>query len=235
MIRLLAILLLLSAAGWRAHSEVFLLAPWQNRGQKAGDGLFETLPGIGERPLYREAVTVNGVSLDLTVYRCDAAREELLRYLALHFPKENLLISGETIRAVAKLANGQIERWLLIGAGLGKPVTVFRMTTPEKLPLNPAWPRELPALPPGAKPLQVIRLSRSGGVYGFFSRAGANPEELLRQTSHQLETAGWIPIGRESSPSINGRGDLFVSTARRRIAWATYGPEGSGSFFSKPY
>ena len=63
----------------------------------------------------------------------------------------------------------------------------------------------------------------------------AEPAELLRSTAAGLRAAGWIPAAGEAAPEIGGRGDLFLDTANRRIAWVNFAPGGIGSFYVGTY
>ena len=50
-----------------------------------------------------------------------------------------------------------------------------------------------------------------------------------------VPAAQTIPAAGEAAPEIGGRGDLFLDTANRRIAWVNFAPGGIGSFYVGTY
>ncbi len=229
----LLLLLLLTSA---LRAEVFTLRPHRNgAGNGAVAEISELLPGAEQRGEHREMLRFNGLRLEMTVSRILTPFDELARLLAGQLKPEELTRSGGTLRVNHPLGDGRVERYLLIDSGPGKPVTAFRVVTPEKLPKPPHWPSGLPRLPLGAEPVQVIEFGRTGNLYGSFRAASGEPEELLRSTAAELRATGWTPAAGEASPEIDGRGDLFLDTANRRIAWVSFAPGGIGSFYVGTY
>ncbi len=201
------------------HAEVFTLWPWKPGANEQVHRRLESLPGLSQEPLLTEELEINGVTLTLETFRADGDSGEILRFLKNAFSAGNLQIGNDTIRLAYKLPGGWIDRWLLIGSEEGKPVTVFRISAPEKLPQT-VWPQELPPLPAGAVPVQVIRFVRRGGWYGSFENAPENPAGNLRQTASILQSEGWLAAANESS--LGGSGDLFLLPGGRGIAWVCY-------------
>lgn len=227
-------LALLLAPGLRA--EVFTLRPLRDGGNGGrAAGFDELVPGVEQRGEHRESLLFNGLRLEMTVSRISTPFDELVRHLSVQLKPEELIRSGGTLRVSRPLGGGRMERYLLIDSGPGKPVTAFRVVTPEKLPKPPRWPSGLPRLPVGAEPVQVIEFCRTGNLYGSFRAASGEPAELLRSTAAGLRAAGWIPAAGEAAPEISGRGDLFLDTANRRIAWVNFAPGGIGSFYVGTY
>lgn len=212
-------LLLCFAGALPLCGEVFTLWPWKPSGNAELRQRLESLPGMSSEPLYTEELEINGRSLVLEAYRADAEFAELLRMLAARFPAESLQFGGDTIRLTFRLPDGRIDRWLLIDSGAGKPVTVFRVSAPEKLP-EPVWPEALPPLPPGATPSQVVHFSDRGAWYGAFENAPDDPAGNLRAVEARLRSEGWIAAGNESASG--GSGDLFLKPDGRGIAWVCF-------------
>ena len=227
-------LLLLLCSGLRA--EVFTLRPPRNGTKGEGvAGFSELIPGVEQRGEHRETLLFNGLRVEMTVSQISTAFDELVRLLAGRLKPDELIRSGGTLRVIRPLGGGRVERSLLIDSGPGRPVTAFRVITPEKLPTPPRWPSGLPRLPVGAEPVQVLEFGRTGNLYGSFRSATGDPAELLRSTTAELRAAGWVPAAGEASPEIGGRGDLFVDAANRRIAWVSFAPGGIGSFYVGSY
>ncbi len=229
--RLLAAIAVFVAA-FAADAEVFTLWPW--RGSGGVQARLEGIPGISTEPLYKEKLTVNGVPLELEVYAIDFDFSALEAWLKARLRPENLFREGDTIRVTYRLADNYLDRWLLIGSGPGKPVACFRISAPEKLPEPAGWPGELPPLPDGATPVQVIHLEGRDGWYGSFSGGSGEPEWQLRSTADRLKNEGWSAVGDEARPSIGGTGDLFLRARPRTLLWVIFNKNG-GSFYSRPY
>ena len=201
------------------HGEVFTLWPWKPSADEEVRRKLETLPGLSPEPLFTEKLLLNGVELTLETYRAEGDFSGLVRFLTSSFPPENLQMMGDTVRLTYLLADGRLDRWLLIYSGDDKPVTVFRITAPSELPA-PEWPSELPSLPPGATPIQVIHFPGSGGWYGSFENAPEDPAGNLRRTEAELQRDNWSAASHESS--FDGNGDLYLLPGGRGVAWVCY-------------
>ncbi len=212
-------------------AEVFTLWPWKRT--EAGSGVrteLAALPGIAEKPLLREPVVVNGIRMELEVTRSTAGMTELLEFLSARLHPENLETRGNTLRVTFPADAGWLERWLLIDAGAGEPVTIFRLRSPEELP-RATWPEQLPPFPPGATPLQTIQFPNRNGWYGAFTGANGSPEQLLRETSAKLTAAGWQAAAGEADYRVRGTGEIFLRERPRSLLWVVFDAAGNGSFF----
>lgn len=215
------------------RGEVFELWPWKGGGVPSGSSRTGELPGR-LTPLYVENAEVNGVPLKIEVSALDTDFTSLLAWLVRAFRPENLRVGSDAIRVAYQVGGNQVERWLLVNGGPGKPVTVIVIVAPEKLP-PPEWPPELPALPPGATPGQVIRFPGKKAVYGSFRNAGGDPSLSSKELAAGLEVAGWRSVGGEAGQPDGGRGGIFLHDKPRRVLWAGYGSDGNAVFFSRPY
>lgn len=217
-----------------AEGEVFLLWPWKGSGDADPQIRMAGIPGISSAPLYSEKLTVNGVQLELEAFAVNLGFAELEGWLKARLRPENLSRVGDTIRVTFRLPDHFLERWLLIDSGPDKPVSAFRIAAPEKLPAASDWPPELPPLPAGATPVQVIHLEGRDGWYGAFSGGSAEPEQGLRTVSDRLRNEGWTAVGNEARPSIGGTGDLFLRARPRTLLWVSFTRDG-GAFYARPY
>ena len=211
MSRMLLLLILIAGPLLPLRGEVFMLWPWKGGGTASGESLAGQLPGIG-RMLHAL----------------------LLSWLAKMFRPENLQSAGGSVKVAYKVGR-QVERWLLVDGGPGKPVTLFLIVAPEKLPEAKEWPEELPELPAGAVPVQVVSFPGRKAVYGSFRNAGSEPSNLFRSLSAALKLAGWKSLGNEAEQPDGGTGGIFLGQNPRRILWANYGSNGSGIYYSRPY
>ena len=184
--------------------------------------------------LHAEKMRVNGVDLQLKISAVNADFPLLLSWLAKMFRPENLQSAGGSVKVAYKVGR-QVERWLLVDGGPGKPVTLFLIVAPEKLPEAKEWPEELPELPAGAVPVQVVSFPGRKAVYGSFRNAGSEPSNLFRSLSAALKLAGWKSLGNEAEQPDGGTGGIFLGQNPRRILWANYGSNGSGIYYSRPY
>ncbi len=233
MSRILLLLILIAGPLLPLRGEVFMLWPWKGGGTASGESLAGQLPGIG-RMLHAEKMRVNGVDLQLKISAVNADFPLLLSWLAKMFRPENLQSAGGSVKVAYKVGR-QVERWLLVDGGPGKPVTLFLIVAPEKLPETKEWPEELPELPAGAVPVQVVSFPGRKAVYGSFRNAGSEPSNLFRSLSAALKLAGWKSLGNEAEQPDGGTGGIFLGQNPRRILWANYGSNGSGIYYSRPY
>ncbi len=217
------------------HAEVFDLWPWKSNGDApAGASRIGELPGTATQ-LHTEEMQVNGETLEMKVSSLDIDFATLAAILAKRFPAGSIRAGDDAIRIAYLLREGTVERWLLVDGGIGKPVTLFVIVAPEKLPPPPAWPVELPPLPSGAQANQIVRFPARQAVYGSFREAGDKPEELAQDLTGSLRTAGWRALGEEAGHSGDGNGGIFLHDRPRRILWASFGANGNGVFYSRPY
>ena len=232
-----AILLgVLAASACVLRAEVFLLRPLGSRGDGGSRAsalpLAAALPGLeNASPLFREPLKVNGRSFTLELFRSSADFDEMRRFLrsrGVHFAE-----SGDTLRCAAKLPDGSLERLLVVRSPGRGPATVFRIAGPPGIPPVPSWPQELPSLPPGVRPVQVIELLKSGSVYGIFENAGSDGRAAFRSVDSFLRARGWLPAGNEGSPLIGGSGDMYFNRREKRIVWVTFDDDGRGAFYSR--
>lgn len=214
--------------------EVFTLWPWKGGGTVSGGSLADRIPELG-RVLHTERMKVNGIDLELTVSAVNTDFGTLTEFLLRTFQPENLKFSGDTIRVTYRIGENSVERWLMVDGGPGKPVTFFKIAAPEKLPAVTEWPVELPELPPGAVPEQIIYFPDRKAVYGSFRNSGRDPASLLRTVSDQLTLLGWTPLGREAETVSGGSGEIFIRSDQRRILWINYGENGVGAAYARPY
>ena len=179
----------------------------------AAAGFDELVPGVEQRGEHRESLLFNGLRLEMTVSRISTPFDELVRHLSVQLKPEELIRSGGTLRVSRPLGGGRMERYLLIDSGPGKPVTAFRVVTPEKLPKPPRWPSGLPRLPVGAEPVQVIEFCRTGNLYVSFRAASGEPAELLRSTAAGCGRQAGFPRG-ERPRRRSAAGEISSSTPR---------------------
>ena len=216
------------------RSEVFLLRPLPASGADKASPLplAPALPGLeNASPLLREPVRINGKAFTLELFRSGAAFDEMRAFLLKKGVR--FAASGDTLRCTARLPGGSLERLLIVRSpGMG-PVTVFRIAGPPGIPPVGSWPRDLPDLPPGAKPLQVMELSKSSSVYGVFEDVPQDAGSAFRAVDTSLRAQGWLPAGNEGSPLIGGNGDIYFSRKANRILWVTFDGGGRGAFYSR--
>ena len=216
------------------RSEVFLLRPFSGSGAGKASSLplAPSLPGLENAPpLLREPVRINGKAFTLELFRSGSNFDEMRTFLLKKGVR--FAASGDTLRCTARLPEGTLERLLIVRSpGLG-PVTVFRIAGSPGIPPAGVWPRDLPDLPPGAKPLQVIELRKSNSVYGVFEGVPQDPRDAFRAVDPSLRARGWLPAGNEGSPLIGGSGDIYFSRKENRILWVTFDSDGRGAFYSR--
>ena len=230
------LLAVLAASACVLRAEVFLLRPLGVRGEGGSHAaalpLAVTLPGLeNASPLFREPLKVNGRGFMLELFRSSADFDEMRRFLQSRGAR--FAESGDTLRCAAKLPDGSVERLLIVRSPGFGPVTVFRIAGPPGIPPVPSWPQELPALPPGARPVQVIELLKSGSVYGIFENAGTDGASVFRSVDSSLRARNWLPAGNEGSPLIGGSGDMYFNRRENRIVWVTFDDAGRGAFYSR--
>lgn len=216
------------------RAEVFTLWPYSGGGSVLSSKV-DSIPGIDREILLIEPMIVNGVRLKLEVRRIDSTFDNLILFLKENFDPKELRAAGDTIRVAYKTGEKQVERWLIVNSGDGKPLTMFCITSPLKLPGPGEWPASLPPLPVGAKAVQVVEFPGRKAVYGSFENSGNSPEQLLRNTSDFLRSRGWQAAGNEADPSIQGNGDLFLRANPRELMWVSYGAAGNGAYYTRPY
>ena len=158
------------------RAEVFTLWPYSSGGSVLSSKV--------------EPMIVNGVRLKLEVRRIDSTFDNLILFLKGNFDPKELRAAGDTIRVAYKTGENQVERWLIVNSGDGKPLTMFCITSPLKLPGPGEWPASLPPLPVGAKAVQVVEFPGRKAVYGSFENSGNSPKQLLRNTSDFLLAGG---------------------------------------------
>ena len=214
--------------------EVFTLWPWKGGGTASGESLAGRIPELGG-VLHSEKMKVNGIDLEVTVSAVNTDFITLTEFLLRTFKPENLEFGGGSVKVAYKVGENSVERWLMVDGGPGKPVTFFRISAPEKLPQVTDWPAELPELPPGAVPEQIIWFPGRKAVYGSFRNSGSDPASLLRTATDRLKLSGWTPLGREAETVSGGSGEIFIHSNPRRILWVNYGEKGVGAAYSRPY
>ena len=230
----IALFLLFSCLIFSLYGEVFTLWPWKGGGTVAGESLSNRIPEVGN-VLHTERMKVNGVDLELTVSAVNTDFGTLTEFLLRTFQPENLQFGDGSVKVAYRIDENSVERWLMVDGGPGKPVTFFKIVSPEKLPAVTDWPEELPELPPGAVPEQVIYFPGRKAVYGSFRNSGSDPASLLRTVSDRLAITGWTPLGREAETISGGSGEIFLRADQRRILWVNYGTDGVGAAYSRPY
>lgn len=220
---LLAALPLLAAALWPladARGEVYLLGPLLGGGSPAAGADAETL--------YSGEVEVNGVAGTLSVRRSEDDYEALL---AKFRAAKGRLAEGRGMFRFTADDKGILKRLLVLRGAARAKTVIFELTLPCTPPANPAWPRELPEPPPGAKNFEVIRFP-SGGVFGCCAVNGTSPEARLRTYSARARADGWSAVGAESASSIGGHADLFVRSSPRSILWMSFS-DSTAMFFRR--
>ncbi len=225
------ILFLLQLSAVRA--EVFWLSPLGKGGtSKSSIPLAERLPGVeNASPLLREPVKVNGKEFTLELFRSGASFDEMVKFLK----KQGVgyAVSQDTLRCAVQLADGTVERLLIVRSPGSGPVTVFRIAGPPGVPQNAVWDSRLPALPAGTRALQVIHLPRRNSVYGIFDGNRTDPASAFRDIDLLLRSQGWQPAGNEGSPLAGGSGDIYYHRRGSRIMWVTCDSSGRGAFYCK--
>lgn len=211
------------------RAEVFDLWQWKGGGIPSEVSRTGELPG-GQMPLYTREMRVNGVPLEIRASALNIDFPSLLAVLARMFHPENLRAGSDAVRVAYRVDGGNVERWLLVDGGPGKPTTLFVIVAPEKLPPPDGWPGELPPLPPGATAERVIRFPDKKAVYGNFRNAGDDPAAAGKALSTKLTAEGWRPVGGES-----GSGGLFLHDNPRRVLWTGFAADGTGMFYTRPY
>ncbi len=219
-------IIMAAAALMDLAAEVYLLGPGRNTPGK-GDLLGGVLPGF-EKVLFKEKITVNSFGTALEVSAVKGKLEEIIPLLK-KLKVSKLNTAGGTVRFERKLGNtGMVERFLLVASREGRPLTCFRMEVPEKLPLPPAWPSELPPLPPGAEITAVTRLG-NGGICGEFKNAQEPPYVLLRRVDALMRNRKMFPAGNEIASRSGGTGEIFYD--EKSIVWVNFSSTGNGAFF----
>ena len=220
------------SASFPLRGEVFLLRPLSRSSNTAAFPLSKTLPGLeNSSPLLTEPVLINGKRFSLEIYRSSARYEDMRQYLVsrgFHFAE-----SGDTLRCTAQLSADTLERLLIVKSPGRGPATIFRISGSAGLPPVSAWPKDLPDLPPGSRPLQVIELPRRKSVYGAFDRTGSDAAGSFRQIDALLSGSGWRSAGKEASPLTGGNGDIYLHSRHKNILWVTLDNDGRGAFYCR--
>ena len=212
-----------------ATGEVYLEGPRRSarpRGKAVPERAFREL--VDAKDLMTEPVVCNGVRTELKTSLIRRPLAELLDELRSRYPDIKFTVRRGGVLFSIRLGDRRRERVLLVGTG--DRVTCFAMLLPDPMPKLPAWPRELPPLPDGAAPDEIIEFPGNGGVYGSFS--GAGPGALSR-TAAALAADGYAPVTREAHSPI-GRGELFLNAARQRMVTLSIGPDGTGTMYLAP-
>ena len=192
------------------------------------------IPGISTRPLFKEAVTVNGRKLDMEIFRIDTAPDILERSIRNRFPSGKFDRGQDYLRAIYQIDKERSERWLFVFSGKQRTVTGFRMSFSGTIPPPGRWPAELPPLPAGSRPEMIMELPRLNAVYGSFGSNDTSGAQQLASYSSRMASAGWSHAGAEHSPAIRGRGEIyFRNQPSRQIMWIQFGTDGSGAFYLK--
>jgi hypothetical protein len=211
------------------RAEVFELWPWKGGGAPAGISRTGELPGR-QTPLYTEQMQVNGVSLEIKASALDTDFPSLLAMLVRMFRPEDLRAGSDAVRVAYRVDNGNVERRLLVDGGPGKPVTLFVIVAPEKLPPPDGWPRELPPLPPGATAERIISFPDKKLSYGSFRGPADDPDALGKALAAKLTAAGWRSLNGDG-----GSGGMFLHDSPRRILLISFASDGTGVFYTRPY
>ncbi len=171
--------------------------------------------------VFRRACRINGIPLELEVYSVKSALADFLTRLTCRFPAASVCGFGNGARVEISSGNS-LERLLVISCGDDRPLTVFRtVLPPDAVSAEPVWSKDLPRLPAGAAPLQVLEFS-GGTVCGMFSINGdAGP--VFRVSDSGLRSAGWIPAAdSEDSGGMYRRGDELLQTEFSSSGIGTY-------------
>ena len=213
------------------QGDVFTLRPLRGSGRIHRSGAL--LESVNKSVMHKETFSVNGVSLEMEIFRCEDSFDTLLAGLKKIFQKEEWEAEGSTLRVGYRIGSGMVERWLIIREQDGKAV-LFRITAPENLPRPGEWPAELPPLPAGAEAVQIMHFPARKSVYGSFRNAENSPQQILRSQTRYLESNNWIAAGAEAALQEGSRGDLFIRTRfGREIIWLNSAEDGTGNCYYK--
>ncbi len=230
----IVLLIFFSCLTFSLCGEVFTLWPWKGGGTTSRGSLSDRIPELGP-VLHTERMRVNGIDLELIVSAIHTDFATLAEFLLRTFQSENLRFGNGSVKVTYRVGENSVERWLMVDGGPGKAVTFFKIKAPEHIPAVVEWPVELPELPPGAIPEQIIYFPDRKAVYGSFRNSGGEPASLLRNVSDRLSLTGWTPLGREAETISGGSGEIFIRPDERRILWINYGENGVGAAYSRPY
>ena len=166
-----------------AYSDVFTLAPFKG-GKPWGADI------LGGAELWQEPLNVNGLDVSMKLTLIDKDIVDSCRILKQSFPDAVFKINGESVFVEIKRENGGVERLYLVYAGGGLyPVIQFSMELPDKIPANPEWPAELPAVSPD-KITSVINLPDRNTLYGTFV-SQLSSEQIYSDISAKMSASGW--------------------------------------------
>lgn len=202
-----------------------------------GYGSSDRMPGISDFPgintasMFTEKIRINGVDSTMQVYQLTTDLDYLAGHLHKRFPNARLIRGRNFLRIAPKKPGEPGERWLFVAASKELPTAAFRLEVPEKLQ-TPLWPGTLPPPPPEARPELVITIPGSTTVIATFYGGKGSHHANLSRCAGMLKAQNFLPVGAETSPNIQGRGDMFIRTEpRMEVILISFGEGGSGLFF----
>ena len=210
--------------------EVFTLWPYSG-GKSVSGSKWPLLQEGSGVPLFTEKITVNGFPFELKAYRLTWNREDLLTFIKRNFRPEQRIVGQDFIRLSNRLPSGNIERFLLMFSPESGTWTLFRSEVPEKIPKITEWSPDLPELPEGAVPDQMILFPERDAVCGSFRDGPENPEFTLSGMAEKLKRNGFLPLSGEYKK--NGTGEIFFRKNPKTLLWVNFSPDGSGVFYQK--
>lgn len=196
--------------------DVFSLWPFHGGGgHSASSG--ESVTGILDpKKLWDENVVINGHSMTMGVSLVDLSLKDALHLLRGKYPDVPVAVNSNSVLMEVPLNNEMRRRIFLVAFDGISSILQFTMDIPKnnirKAP--PQWPPELP-LPPGAKPLTVMRFPARKSWYGMFS-SPFGKGLVVRDLSENLRAGGWESAGRESEAPF-ASGDVFLSRDGSRL------------------
>lgn len=202
-----------------------------------GHGSSDRMPGIADFPgintaaMFTGKICINGAESTMQIYQLNTDLEYLAAHLHKRFPNARLIRGKNFLRIAPRKPGEPGERWLFIAASKELPVAAFKLEVPEKLK-TPLWPGTLPPPPPEAKPELVVTIPGSDTVIATFYGCQGQPHLNLARCAGMLRAQDFLPVGAESSPKIQGKGDMFIRmNPKPEVILISFGEGGSGLFF----
>ncbi len=211
-VRFAAAVCLLALFALTLHAEVFLRLP--------GRTGYGAVPA-GDAAAYlveERAVTVNGVSGRMGIFRRRLPLRSLWEALGRANGKDGIFVSGDRIAWGTVRAGRDRIRWMGLQASESSPAAAFALRMPRDPP--PADVSMLPGwfIPPaGVVPELVVSFDDTGSALLVLAADGP-VRSAAAAIGEALRSAGWKPMGEEGDSISPGAG-LYL----RRNRWAGIG------------
>lgn len=210
--------MLLTFISTEAGADVFSLWPFSRKASSTISG--EEIPE--QRKLWDEPVEINGISLNLTLSIVDTDMDEIIARMKKMKPFPRIHPGPDYALIIIPLKDGMVRKVLFVQLAPGTPSVLFTMETPERLPSEFTWPKDLP-LPPNAKALNYMYFPSRNSYFGSFALDSSGASLASGDIKASFESSGWKAFGKQSGGS-EGESEVFVRDNPPGMAIAAFSP-----------